>query len=212
MSARVRRIPDARRILSGRHGTVVVGFVLVVLAIRVSSAAPRSSEGSPDDGVLIEIERTIQGVFSEERCTTADEARNELLLRLPPSILENWTIVDGTDLRPNQCVATRVELADRRVALFPALSPVVRATMEEVTQALIERCYAKDEAVQYVMEVLTGLGEEDFEVRTDGPLTAPVEQIDDVRARVTAGCWVYSGTGWNQQGHRFYYVSGLDSP
>jgi hypothetical protein len=182
------------------------------VAVCLAFAPQRSSQGAAGYGAPVEIQTALEGIFREERCVTAKDARTEILSRASPSTFSNWTIADGTVLRPDQCVAARVEVEARRIALLPALSPIIRARMEEVTQALIRRCYSKDAAVGYVMRVLTGLGEEDFEVRTDGPLTAPVDQLEDVKARVSAGCWVYSGTGWNQRGHRYYYVSGLEAP
>ncbi len=80
--------------------------------------------------------------------------------------------------------------------------------MKKVTEELYKRCLGKQEAIEHVTSVLRGLSETDFEVRTDGPLTAPLGREDEILDHIAAGCWVYSGTGSSSSGRRIYFLSG----
>lgn len=96
----------------------------------------------------------------------------------------------------------------RRVVLIPALRPDVRAALQGVTEALYQQCLDREAAIAYVTAALRRLGESGFEVRTDGPITAPVDRRDEVFSHVEQGCWIYAGTGWTDEGKRLYYVIG----
>lgn len=72
----------------------------------------------------------------------------------------------------------------------------------------MERCLSKDEAAAFLESRLRSLGESGFEVRSDGPLAAPVDQKDAVLHHVDAGCWVYSTSGRTGDGAAVYYISG----
>lgn len=205
MAPRAYRLAASRRFLLSPLSLGVLALSLVVLVIRVT-AAPGPSSGGSSAPRAATVEEAIHELFDVTRCTSAEAARLGLTARLTPG---EWVVADATALRPDQCVAARLDVDRRRVELIPALSPEVRARMQEVTQDLIARCLGRDDAVKYVTTVLEDLREVDFEVRTDGPLTAPIDQLEEVQAHVRDGCWVYSGTGWDRHGHRFYYVTGL---
>lgn len=188
----------------------LVTFPVLVFGLWVAGTAPRT-EAEPGDarsapqGVLV----ALRQVFDETRCVSVVEARTGLRALLDGAGLNQWSVHLDTQLSPDACVSGAIEATRREVVLVPALRPVTRAAMERETTYLIDHCLSKHAAVLHIEGALMAVGEQDFEVRTDGPMTAPIDRIEDVRSHVQAGCWVYSGTGWTPDGVRLFFVSGL---
>jgi hypothetical protein len=182
---------------------VLIGSSIAVTGIFVAQFLLGNEQSVPES-----IAKAAQQVFDRERCTTAVEAEGALRQRLDLLGYTDWTVSAGSETQTGECVTATVDVPDKEVVLIPALRPEVRKAMQDVTDMLIDRCLAKEEAVGHVTAVLRALGETDVQVRTDGPLTAPLKRVDEVARHVEAGCWVYSGTGWTAEGSRVYYVSG----
>lgn len=191
----------------------LVGSLPVVVAIITARSLLGGGPTSPEalgggQSIPANLVAAVGQVFGEERCTTAAEAERTLRSRLNSLGYADWTVWLRAEVQPHACVSASIDASKKHVVLILALRPEVRKAMQEVTDDLIDRCLGKQEAIDHVTSVLTGLGETDFEVRTDGPLTAPVDRVDDVMRRIAAGCWVYSGTGWTPEGRRHFFVSG----
>jgi hypothetical protein len=194
--------------------SAIVGSVLVVavvIAVRsLTSIQPTTNPGEYGGGPPApeNLVATVRQVFNEGRCTTAAQAQQELRLRLDSLGYADWSVWARSEVQPNACVTSSIDTSTRRIVLILALRPEVRDAMQKVTNDLIDRCLGKQDAIDDVTSVLSGLGETGFEVRTDGPLTAPVDRVTEVKRHIDAGCWVYSGTGWTPEGRRLYFVSG----
>lgn len=189
---------------------VIVGSLLGVAMIAVwwFHGPPAGGPGGPVVPETVEVAVTM--AFDERRCTTAAEAERSLQESLEESGYTDWSVLKGPALRSTTCVGASVDTLKKHVVLVAVLSPEARQAMQRVTEDLYSRCLSKQEAIEHVTSVLRGLGEADFGVQTDGPLTAPLGREDEILDHVAAGCWVYSGTGTSTSGQRTYFLSGRD--
>jgi len=188
---------------------VIFGSLLVVATIAVWWF--RGAPGGPGGPVVPgTVEVAVSTAFDEQRCTTAAEAERSLQERLEDAGYTDWSVLKGSALRPTACVGGLIDTLKKHVVLVAVLSPEARQAMQRVTEDLYSRCLSKQEAIGHVTSVLRGLGEADFAVQTDGPLTAPLGREDEILDHVAAGCWVYSGTGTSTSGQRTYFLSGRD--
>lgn len=199
--------PMGRGHLAGARG--YVAFLAALLAIVSLLFLARYSGPIPaSDDDVAEVQEVIGATVSADRCTTPTEASSTMRAALGAARYSDWTIRAGRDLVAGACVTATIDGSTREVVLIPALRPEVRSALQRVTEALYQQCLDRDAAVAYVTSRLRELGEQGFEIRTDGPVTAPVDRRDEVFGHVEQGCWIYAGTGWTEEGKRLYYVVG----
>lgn len=196
------RVRWARRV---GVGTIVAGIMVAGFAI----AAPvLPSEWNGDPTPPADVQAAIDGVFTTDPCVTASEAEEELDARLLGFGLDDWSIRRGPGVTTSGCVSTTVTTRDRQILLIMALRPEVKSALFEIANELLDDCLSEGEAMARVRNVLESLGEENWELRTDGPIGGPIERIDEIQRHVDAGCFIYSGTGWTQGGVRLFFVGG----
>ena len=194
------RLSDAR----GKQIVLLglLGLGAALLAIRYSGVTPASAADTERAGAA------IAGVRQGDQCLTPDAAIEDMAKALVGAGLSDWQVTARSDTRQAACVTSSVDGATKSVILIPALRPAVRTRMQQVMEALYDACLGRDAAVGYVTKALREVGETAYEIRTEGPITAPIEREKEVFKHVDDGCWIYSGTGWTEDGLRLYYVVG----
>ena len=76
---------------------------------------------------------------------------------------------------------------------------------------LLAECMDRAEAIQFVTSVLTTAGSDPFVVRAEpwGPQGGPIDKVDQYRAHVDAGCFVYVGMPTRDgEGRAGHYLRG----
>lgn len=188
-------------------GAAVVGIVLLYL-LRYG-AAPGAMRA---DAALAEhVQTVIAATLAGQPCTLPDAAVPAMRAALEAAGYDDWTVRPGSAVKAAACVTATIHPEKREVVLIPALRPEVRTVTDRLTEDLYTRCLDREAAVAVVTSALHGVGEEEFEIRTNGPVTAPIDRREEIFAHVAAGCWIYAGTGWTPEGTRLYYVSGTGS-
>lgn len=187
-------------------GAAVVGIVLFYLFRYGTPGA------LPADEALAERVRTvIAATLAGQTCTRPGAAVPAMMAALEAAGYDDWTVRPGSAVKDAACVTATIHPEKREVILIPALRPEVRTVTDSLTEDLYTRCLDREAAVAVVTSALRGVGEEEFEIRTNGPVTAPIDRREEIFAHVAAGCWIYAGTGWTPEGTRLYYVSGTGS-
>jgi hypothetical protein len=199
------RLSEAWRL---RSLPLLAASLVVIAAITARWIMSGSSTGSLTLGAPTGIVSSVSEVLADATCRTADDARSRLRERLDVLGYRDWMISSRHDLKPGGCVAAAINATSKTILLVPALRPEVRTMLEAITDHLFDDCLAKDPAIEYLTSTLATLGEADAQVRTDGPLAYPVNRADEVKKHLVDGCWIYSGTGWTDDGQRIYYLSG----
>lgn len=187
-------------------GAAVVGIVLLYL---LRYGTPRALPA--DEPMAERVRAVIAATLAEHPCTPPDAAVPAMRAALEAAGYGDWTIRQGSAVHAAACVTATIRAEGREVVLIPALRPEVRRVMVSLTEDLYARCLDREAAIEVVTRTLHGVGENDFEIRTNGPVSAPIDRRDEVFAHVAAGCWIFAGTGWTPEGMRLYYVSGIGS-
>ncbi len=191
------------------RGAMVAVCLLALLAIfYVSRAAAPSGSWPADEAVAGQVRDVIAKTLSHQACTTPADAVPAMRAALDEAGYAEWAVRPGDAVKPAACVTANVDGEKHEVVLIPALRPQVRKELDKLTLDLYVRCLDQATAIETVTSVLHEVGETDFEIRTDGPVTAPIDRLEEVLAHVKSGCWIYAGTGWTPDGIRLYYVSG----
>lgn len=154
------------------------------------------------------LEAALEEVFAQSDCVTATDAKDAIRARLDALGYAGWEIESSGAVEHARCVAAGLVTTEHLVILLPAAGRDVAEAVAGVREELMRRCLGKDEATQLISSVLTSLGVTDFSVRAAGPQGAPIGQEEAVRSHVAAGCFVYSGMGWDADGHANYYLWG----
>lgn len=154
------------------------------------------------------MEAALDELSPDGECFTAKDAEPAMRSRLDDLGREDWTVVRGTGADGDACVSFSLDTAGRRVALIWALSPRVRNKLEQLRDELLDDCLTRDEAADRVRAILHEAGEVGWELRMGGRVNAPSERIEEARAHIAAGCWIYSGTGWTAEGTRLFWIGG----
>lgn len=136
------------------------------------------------------------------------KAKTEVRTSLDQGGHRDWTISVDSSLPDDQCVAASIDAAGKTIVLVASLAPNVRAALDSARQYLYSACLDKTAAIAYLRGVLDGIHADNYEIRTDGPLTYPVDQRAAVQAHYDAGCWMYAVSGWSRAGHQIYYMVG----
>jgi hypothetical protein len=181
-------------------GSITAGF---------ATAAPRLPTGWIGDAPPPpKLQAAIDAVMAPALCVTATEAEEKLGARLLGLGWDDWSVVRGPGVTSSGCVSTTVSTASRRVVLIMALRPAVQNALHNVANELLDECLSEAAAMALVAETLNELGERGWELRTGGPIGGPIDRLDEVQRHVRDGCFIYSGTGWTEDGVRLFYVGG----
>lgn len=189
----------------GRRVVLLLAAAALLMATSVATAQRLLFPDVPQPA----LEAALEEVFASG-CVTATDATDAIRARLDASGFTGWGIESRPGAAQARCVAAGLVTPEHVVILLPAAGRDVAEAMAGVAEELMRRCLGKDEATQLVSSVLTSLGATDFSVRADpwGPQAAPIGQEEAVRSHVAAGCFVYSGMGWDAGGHAKYYLWG----
>lgn len=200
MSRAARRTLLALVILVFGSAGVSAGYALT------QHDAPASLFGGPAPPPGLEA--ALGELSTDGECFAAKDAEFAVRSRLDELGLEDWTVVLGTGAHEDACVSFSLDTAGRRVALIWALSPKVREGLEQLRDDLLNECLSRDEAADRVRAILRKAGEVEWELRMGGRVNAPSDRIEEARAHIAAGCWIYSGTGWTADGTRLFWIGG----
>ncbi|MGZ4150308.1 MAG: hypothetical protein ACXVQJ_09735 [Actinomycetota bacterium] len=192
--------PTAR----GRTLVVVLAAAVLVTVTTVALA------GLPvfDDETPPPLQQSIEDIFAGGRCVTGAEATQRISEGLAALGYNDWVIESRPGAESDRCVVAGFVVTKKQVVLLPASGPTVSAAIQGVAATLMSECLSKDDAIALVTSVLSGIGQTDFTISTDGPVGYPLGQQDAVRSHIASGCVVYSATGWDANGRPVYYISG----
>jgi hypothetical protein len=190
--------------------SVLIGAALVVPLIgRALGGAPARPESGAMQPLPSGLDTALSALFDPLRCMTSPVAEREVRELLDVRGLGDWTIKSvATD--ESECVGwslARLAEEPRTVALIPVTSPQVRSALEDIREETYSQCLTRSEVIELVRSRLAGLGQGDFDVRTDGPLQVPLDREEEILGHVRAGCWVFSTNGWID-GRFTFFVSG----
>ncbi len=196
--------PTTRR---SRRGWPLV-VLLIAAALTIGTTLAVACVYVFDDETPPSLQGAIDDIFRGGSCVTGAEATQRISGDLAALGYDDWVIEPRPGAEPDRCVIAGFVPTLKQVVLLPASGPTVAAAMQSVAATLMSECLGKEEATQFVASVLSGVGETDFTISTDGPLAYPSGQGDAVRSHIASGCFVYSSMGWDADGRPVYYISG----
>jgi hypothetical protein len=196
------------KVARARGTLLTCAAVVAVVVLYVLRYGDTTGAGAADEALAEQVRTVIAATLARQSCTSPAAAVPAMRSALDAAGFVDWTVQSGRPVRNAVCVTATIHQERREVLLIPALRPEVRSALDELTEDLYVRCLDRDAAVALVTTTLRTAGEVDFEIRTNGPVTAPVDRREQIAAHVAAGCWIYAGTGWQADGMRLYYVSG----
>lgn len=188
-------------------GAFAVGFIIVAS----SACGPPVADENPfavGSGIPTGISEAVGEAWSTGECVTARTASQILRARLLEIGQADWTVTMEPGVKPDGCVAPTIDATRTQIRLNQALRPEVRVALERVADELLETCLGREDAARLVSVTLNGLGETDWELRSDGPIGGPIDRLDEIELHVEAGCFIYSGTGLTPEGRRQYFIGG----
>lgn len=188
---------------------VVIIFGIVGVAFRYVLSAPTATSEFGGPAPPARVSAILADVFSSDACHRPSDAVTQVRARLDAAGLRDWSVSLSIALGADDCVSSTIESDARRVVLLPALRPEVKTALAAIAARLIEECHTKDEAAELVRAALEAAGSTGWELRTDGGVMGPIDRIEEVRAHFQAGCWIYSGTGYTDDGTRLYWIGGV---
>jgi hypothetical protein len=191
-----------------RRTTAAIVIVIAGAAFAASAIRMPEGAGFGDPEAPAQVQTLLAGVFSPDRCVRTTEAEESIRKQLDQSNYSGWSVTRGTGIQPDSCVTASADALNGRILLILALHPDVREALTAAEEQLLAECLTKDEAADLIRSVLVDLGEVNWELRTDGPIVAPNGRIEEVTRHVEAGCWIYAGTGWTEDGKRMYFIGG----
>jgi hypothetical protein len=194
----------------GASARVIIGAAAVTVALLVVStpSRPAADLGSPAGAVPPEaLAATLDGVFTSGSCLTPSEAHNAVRRALDRLRLDEWSAISSRPLASSACVGVSINAEAQQVVLLPGVSLAVRAALEGLANQLLTECHDLQSATFVARGRLAQAGETTWEVRGDGPLGGPVDRFEEVMQHLDAGCVVFSGIGWNEEGVRILYLA-----
>lgn len=142
-----------------------------------------------------ELEAAVAEIWTGRGCVPPEEARDAIQRRLDELGYVDWTVgrEPGTD--EATCASAGVMSSLHEVRLMPGISMDIERAKDVIVEGLLAECMDRGEATQFVTSVLTTAGSDPFVVRADpwGPQGGPIDKMDEYRAHVDAGCFVYVG-------------------
>lgn len=203
----ITRDPHVSRPRRGRPLTILV--TVAALAIGVTTATAEVLRSKDDTPAA--LQEAVDSIFAEGRCVTSAEAAESINAQLADLGYRDWVIGSGPGVQADDCVAAGLVAAAKRIILVPASGPEVAVALQGLATTLMNECLGKEEATSFISSVLTGLGQTEFTISTDGGLAYPEGQEQAVRAHIASGCFVYSAMGWDPDGRPVYYISGQEA-
>lgn len=182
--------------------------LLVAAALVVGTTVAVAGVRAFTDETPPPLQRAIDDLFGGGRCVTGHEAITGINAELTDLGYGEWVVESRPGAGPDDCVAAGFVASLRQVVLVPVSGPTVAKALEGIGEALMDECYDKDQATEFITSTLTGLGETDFSITTEGPFGYPAGQEEEVRAHIADGCYVYSGMGWDGDGGPVYVIHG----
>ena len=146
--------------------------------------------------------------IADRPCITADELDRALAARVRDLGYSDWRITRATNADATGCATASLRSSQRIIQIEPALRPEVRVALEHLADQMVDRCLTRSEAVELVTTTLDNVGETNWTLRTDGPRGGPANRQEEIRRRLEAGCFLYGGMGWNEDGSRVYLIGG----
>lgn len=191
---------------------IVVGIaatlVIVVFGRMLLDPGPNTDRWVPDPPAPDGLEETVARFLAQSTCPTSAVAANGLLPVLRTAGYESWTVRVQSNVRPDSCVSATLDSIARQVVLIPGISRSANAGIDQLRELLMADCLNREQAEALINETLTGIGESGYEIRSDGPLAAPLSARDEVLRHVDRGCWVYSASGVDSDGMRIHFIFG----
>jgi hypothetical protein len=195
------RTPRAER---RRPLAVLLAAAALVVGTTVAVAGVRAfTDETPSP-----LQRAIDDLFGAGRCVTGDEATANINAELVALGYADWVVEPRPGAGPDDCVAAGFVASKRQVVLVPVSGPAVARGLEGIAETLMNECFDRDQAEEFITSTLTGLGVTDFTITTEGPLDYPLGQQEEVSAHIAAGCYVYSGMGRDADGRPIYIIHG----
>jgi len=93
----------------------------------------------------------------------------------------------------------------------PPVMPDVARAMAGVRDLTMAECLDKKEVTQLIAAALGKAGVTDWSIATDGPVAHPIGEGEAMSQHLAAGCYVYSGSGWDADGRPVIYLAGPGS-
>jgi hypothetical protein len=182
--------------------------LLVAAALVVGTTVAVAGVRAFTDETPPPLQRAIADLFGGGRCVTGIEASVSIKAELAALGYEDWVVEARPGAGPEDCVAAGFVASMRKVVLVPVSGPTVAKALEGIEGTLMRECYDKDQATEFINSTLAGLGETNFSITTEGPFAYPLGQHEEVTAHIAAGCYVYSGMGWDADGRPMYIIHG----
>jgi hypothetical protein len=175
-----------------RRRTIVL---LSAAALLVSVSAVTAQRVFYPDVPHPELEAALQRIWSGRACLAAPEARTAVQGAFNDLGYDDWVVRVEAFAGQATCVAGGVIASQHEVRLFPGISADIERAGDVIRDGLLSTCMGRAEAIQYVTSVLTTAGSDPFVVKADpwGPQGGPIDKIDEYKAHVAAGCFVYVG-------------------
>lgn len=172
-----------------------VALLLAAAALLVATSVVTAERVLFPDVPQPALEVALEEVFAESDCIQVADAREWIQARLDALGYADWSIESAGGAEDARCVVAGLMTVHHVVLLLPAVGRDVIEAMDGVREGLMRRCLGREEAIQFVSSVLTGIGASDVAVRADprGPQGGPIGQFEAIRSHVAAGCFVYSG-------------------
>jgi len=187
---------------------LLAGAIVLLFALPIM----RQDDGlDPGDETSIpgDLDAFLVDLFSTDGCVRASDAEDAVIGELVQLGLEpEWRVVLRPEVGADTCVGYAAHSGRREIRLIAALRPEVRIALEKVRDQLLGECLDRNSAVEVLRSALEEEDERDFLIRTDGPVGGPPGEYSAVVEHVMDGCFVYSTTGWTEDGIRLYYLAG----
>ncbi len=169
--------------------------VLLAAAFLLVASAAAAQRVTYPDVPEPELEAAIAHIWAGRECVAPAQAREAVQGQLDRLGYADWTVASESGIEEATCAAAAVLVTLHEVRLMPGIGTDIERAKDVIAQGLLDTCMGRAEAIQFVGSVLTTAGSDPFSVRADpwGPQGAPIDQWDEYRAHVAAGCFVYVG-------------------
>jgi len=169
--------------------------VLLAAAFLLVASAAAAQRVTYPDVPEPELEAAIAHIWAGRECVAPAQAREAVQGQLDRLGYADWTVASESGIEAATCAAAAVLIPLHEVRLMPGIGTDIERAKDVIAQGLLDTCMGRAEAIQFVGSVLTTAGSDPFSVRADpwGPQGGPIDQWDEYRAHVAAGCFVYVG-------------------
>jgi hypothetical protein len=182
-------------------------IALCLLAVGGCSSTPESAwQGDPVPPP--DLEAMARAVFTGRTCPTAAEATELLEAGLRQLGYPGWEVTRDAGVTDTSCVGGTIDTVASQVRLTQALGPDLMSVIDDLRARLMDTCLDAGEAAALARSALESHGVVDPDIRTDGPVGGPLDQLDAIQQHVDDGCFIYATVGYTAEGHRIFYLAG----